>query len=85
MSLEELFKGRGVNIPSVLAHLKKVAGECGLPFGDRSQTFNSRRAQELGKWAESLGRGEEFQSSSFPRLFRRRAQYRESSDSRKVD
>jgi predicted DsbA family dithiol-disulfide isomerase len=69
MSLEELFKGRGVNIPSVLAHLKKVAGECGLPFGDRSQTFNSRRAQELGKWAESLGRGEEFHQAVFRAYF----------------
>ena len=69
MSLEELFKGRGVNIPSVLAHLKKVAAECDLPFGDRTQTFNSRRAQELGKWAESLGKGDEFHLAIFRAYF----------------
>ncbi len=29
----------------------------GLPYGDRTMTFNSRRAQELAKWAESMGTG----------------------------
>jgi len=69
ISLEELFKDRGVNIPSILAHLKKVAAELGLPFGDHTQIFNSRRAQELTKWAESLGRGEELQQAVFRAYF----------------
>ena len=46
-----------------------VANECGLPFGERSKTFNSRRAQELGKWAESLGFGEEFHLAVFKAYF----------------
>lgn len=37
-----------------------VAKELDLPFGNRTHTYNSRRAQELGKWAEEQGVGEEF-------------------------
>jgi predicted DsbA family dithiol-disulfide isomerase len=69
LTLEELFAGRGVDIPVLLQHLKRVANECALPFGDRHKTYNSRRAQELGKWAESLGRGEEFHMAAFRAYF----------------
>jgi predicted DsbA family dithiol-disulfide isomerase len=53
----------------MLTHLAKVAADCGLPFGARTQTFNSRRAQELGKWAESLNKGEEFHLAVFRAYF----------------
>jgi predicted DsbA family dithiol-disulfide isomerase len=46
-------------------HLKNVASGLGLPFGGRTMTFNSRRAQELGKWAESKGKGDEFHDAMF--------------------
>ena len=68
-SLEELFADRGYDIPSVLARLKKVADEEGLPFGERTMTCNSRRAQELGKWAEEMGKGEEFHHAAFLAYF----------------
>jgi predicted DsbA family dithiol-disulfide isomerase len=68
-TLEELFAGRDFDIPSMLDHLKRVAADCGLPFGMRSRTYNSRRAQELGKWAESLGKGEEFHLAAFKAYF----------------
>jgi predicted DsbA family dithiol-disulfide isomerase len=32
-------------------------------------TFNSRRAQELGKWAEALGKGDEFRKVVFKAYF----------------
>ncbi len=35
----------------------------------RQKTFNSRRAQELGKWAELLGRGEEYHLAVFRAYF----------------
>jgi len=69
MSLEELFAGRGIDIPALLQHLKGIANECGLPFGERQKTYNSRRAQVLGKWAESLGRGDEFHMAVFRGYF----------------
>lgn len=34
-------------------------------MGDRTMTFNSRLAAELGKWAESKGKGEEFHKAVF--------------------
>ncbi len=69
MSLEELFKGRGIDLPSSMEHLKKVATELGLPWGMRTRTYNSRRAQELGKWAEALGQGDAFHTAVFQAYF----------------
>lgn len=68
-SLDELFAGRGVDIPAVLARLKSTADDLGLPFTARSMTYNSRRAQELGKWAEAEGRGETFHRLVFDAYF----------------
>jgi predicted DsbA family dithiol-disulfide isomerase len=71
LTLEKLFAGRGrfIDIGEVMAGLKKVADEEGLPFGDRDMTYNSRLAQELGKWAESEGRGETFHDAMFRAYF----------------
>ena len=68
-TLEDLFAGRGVDIPRMMDRLRQVAADQGLPFGDRHRTFNSRKAQELGKWAESLGRGDAFHDAAFAAYF----------------
>ena len=68
-TLEELFAGRNVNIPQMIARLKKTAGDLGLPFGDRKKTYNSRLAQELGKWAEKKGSGDAFHDAVFRAYF----------------
>ena len=47
------------------ARQKRAAQELGLPLGDRTMTYNSRLANELGKWAESKGKGEEFHDAVF--------------------
>jgi predicted DsbA family dithiol-disulfide isomerase len=60
-----LFKGRQINIEEVLARLRSVAESLALPFGDRKKTYNSRLAQELGKWAESKDRGAPFHDKMF--------------------
>lgn len=64
-SLEELFLGRSFDLSEVSARLKSVAREEGLPYTDRNMTYNSRLAQELGKWAESQGKGEAFHHQAF--------------------
>jgi predicted DsbA family dithiol-disulfide isomerase len=69
MSLQELFKGRGIDLPSSMGRLQQVAAELGLPWGMRPRTYNSRRAQELGKWAEALGQGDEFHLAVFQAYF----------------
>ena len=68
MSLEELFGGR-MDIPAAMARLKEVAGSLDLPFGERSHTYNSRRAQELGLWAEEQGRFDDYLAAVYRAYF----------------
>jgi predicted DsbA family dithiol-disulfide isomerase len=60
-----------MDIQGMVAYLKSIAGELGLPFGDRNRTYNSRRAQELGKWAEEQGAGDVFHRVVFEAYFAR--------------
>jgi predicted DsbA family dithiol-disulfide isomerase len=68
-SLEELFRERDVDLSAYWARLEQVAAELGLPLGKRTMTYNSRRAHELGKWAETLGKGDEFHLAVFRAYF----------------
>ena len=68
-SLEDLFRGRGLDIPQMLNRLKSVARDEGLPFGDRKMTFNSNRAQELAKFARDEGKENEFHHAVFKAYF----------------
>jgi len=58
-----------MDIGQMMLRLKKVAEELGLPLGERKKTYNSRLAQELGKWAESKGKGDEFHDAVFRAYF----------------
>jgi predicted DsbA family dithiol-disulfide isomerase len=69
LSLEELFAGRGVNISASLQRLRRVASSLSLPLTDRTRTYNSRLAQEIAKWAESQGKGDEFHHMIFRAYF----------------
>ena len=53
----------------MLVRLKQTALDLDLPFGDRKMTFNSRLAQELGKWAEQMGKGDAFHDAVFRAYF----------------
>jgi len=53
----------------MMAHLKQVAFNLGLPFGERKKTYNSRLAQELGKFSEQKGKGDEFHKTMFRAYF----------------
>jgi predicted DsbA family dithiol-disulfide isomerase len=57
MDLAELFVGREEQLAAMQARLLQLSIEEGLPLASRNRTCNSRRAQELGKWAESRGKG----------------------------
>ncbi len=52
-SLEQLFAGRGVDVDAMYARMKGLMEAEGLPYGKRTHTYNSRLAQELGKWADT--------------------------------
>lgn len=55
MTLDALFAGR-VDAATRKARAERMAGLMraeGLPYGERTHTYNSRLAQELGKWADT--------------------------------
>jgi predicted DsbA family dithiol-disulfide isomerase len=68
-SLEELFAGRGYDIPKMQAQMRARMAAEGLPYGDRKMTFNSRLAQELAKWAEMQPGGEAIHDALFRAYF----------------
>ena len=68
-SLEELFAGRPIDVPEMVRHLRQTAAELGLPFGDRTMTYNSRLAQELAGWAADKGRENDFHRAVFRAYF----------------
>jgi len=47
--LTDLFAGRAMNIEAIHARLKLLMDAEGLPFNERTHTYNSRLAQELAK------------------------------------
>jgi len=67
-SIEQLFAGR-LDLDQVRTRLKQAAQDAGLPLGERKMTYNSRLAQELGKWAEVKGKGDEFHQAIFRAYF----------------
>src|SRR5882672_7226779 len=68
-SLEELFAGRGYDIASMQAQMRARMQAEGLPYGDRKMTYNSRLAQELGKWADTQPGGEAIHDALFRAYF----------------
>jgi predicted DsbA family dithiol-disulfide isomerase len=52
-SLADLFKGRNADPKAMHAAMKARMDAEGLPYGERTMTYNSRLAQELGKWADT--------------------------------
>lgn len=65
--LADLFPG--ADLDAMTARLQAAAAEVGLPLGPRTRTCNSRRAQELGKWAEAQGQGEGFHAAVYRAYF----------------
>jgi len=65
IAIEKLFSDRGVDPVQIQTRLEEAAKEENLPFGKRERTYNSRLAQELGKWAESKGLGDPYHDAVF--------------------
>ncbi|MCP3690801.1 MAG: thioredoxin domain-containing protein [Planctomycetaceae bacterium] len=54
MTLQDLFAGRSFDIAAAQSRLQGVMQQEGLPFGERTMTYNSRLAQELATWADEI-------------------------------
>ena len=69
VSLEKLFAGRNVDVEAMYARMKGLMNEEGLPYSKRTHTYNSRLAQELGKWADTQPGGEAIHDALFKAYF----------------
>src|SRR5437016_8198620 len=68
-SMAELYAGRNVDPEAMYARMKGLMDAEGLPYGRRTHTYNSRLAQELGKWADTQPGGEALHDALFRAYF----------------
>ncbi len=68
-SLAELFAGRNYDIAKMQSQMRARMQAEGLPYGERTMTYNSRLAQELGKWADTKPGGEAIHDALFKAYF----------------
>ena len=68
-SLEELFRGRNVDLQAAHTRLQALMDAEGLPYRPRTHTYNSRLAQEVAKWAETRPGGEAIHDALFKAYF----------------
>jgi predicted DsbA family dithiol-disulfide isomerase len=68
-ALSDLFAGKNVDRKAMHAQMKARMDTEGLPYGERTMTYNSRLAQELGKWADTQPGGEAIHDALFRAYF----------------
>ncbi len=68
-ALEALFNCGAEEIAQKNKHMKGLMDAEGLPYGQRTHTYNSRKAQELAKWAETQPEGEMIHNALFKAYF----------------
>jgi predicted DsbA family dithiol-disulfide isomerase len=69
-ALADLFAGRSMEQRKAMhAQMKARMDAEGLPYGERTHTYNSRLSQELGKWADTQPGGEAFHDAMFRAYF----------------
>ena len=57
-SMAEFYATRGIDPEQSYQRMKQLMDAEGLPYGRRTHTYNSRLAQELGRWADTTPGGE---------------------------
>ena len=69
-ALRDLFPGRTAeDIEAMYLRMKGLMQQEGLPYGERTHTYNSRLAQELGKWADTQPGGEAIHDAFYRAYF----------------
>jgi predicted DsbA family dithiol-disulfide isomerase len=67
--LAQLYAGRGLDPEAMYGRMKTLMDAEGLPYGRRTHTYNSRLAQELGKWADGEPGGTAIHDALFRAYF----------------
>jgi predicted DsbA family dithiol-disulfide isomerase len=60
---------RGLDPEAMYQRMKGLMDAEGLPYGRRTHTYNSRLAQELGKWADTQPGGEAIHDALYKAYF----------------
>jgi predicted DsbA family dithiol-disulfide isomerase len=68
-TIEELMAGRLVDTSQMRLSWRQIAEELGLPWGEPKIIYPTRLAQEMAKWAEAEGKGDEFHDRLFRAYF----------------
>jgi len=68
-SMAEFYAGRNVDPEAMYQRMKGLMDAEGLPYGRRTHTYNSRLAQELGKWADTRPGGEALHDALYKAYF----------------
>lgn len=69
MKLTDLFPDRANEIEAMQERLVQLAASEGLTLTKRTHTYNSRLAQELGKWAETKDKFEAYRPAVYRAYF----------------
>ena len=70
IALADLFRGRSPEQRKAMqAQMKARMDAEGLPYGERTHTYNSRLSQELGKWADTQPGGEAIHDKLYKAYF----------------
>jgi predicted DsbA family dithiol-disulfide isomerase len=68
-ALADLFGGHNADRAARQARMAALMAEEGLPYGERTHTYSSRLAQEVGKWADAEDHGDAFHEAMFHAYF----------------
>tara|TARA_Y100000588_G_scaffold361336_1_gene422047 strand:+ start:3361 stop:3858 length:498 start_codon:yes stop_codon:yes gene_type:complete len=68
MTLEKLF-GQQVDVDVMRTQMEALMSAEGLPYGYRSHTYNTRRAQQLAKWADKQPGGDAIHGALYRAYF----------------
>ena len=60
---------RGLDPDKMYQDMKERMDAEGLPYGKRTHSYNSRLAQELGKWSETVEGGEKLEQEFYKAYF----------------
>jgi predicted DsbA family dithiol-disulfide isomerase len=68
-ALAEMYAQRGLDPEAMYQRMKGLMDAEGLPYDRRTHTYNSRLAQELGKWADTQPGGEAIHDKLYQAYF----------------
>lgn len=67
--LADLFAGRGIDLNAMHQRMSAEMAAENLPYGKRTHTYNSRLAQELGKWGDTTEHGDALHNALYRAYF----------------